>query len=164
MTQRITGIESSKSLVDKLCYTISNLKVIGLDVGKARIGVAFGIFGTEWNIFPHSTVQVYALEQAATDIAQIIANENMNKVYIGMPISDDGSPSNSAGFIRKFAHILSQELSHTPQPPELEFTDERYTTKIAHNALHAIGQQPSRRRDIVDQIAACEILKTALNS
>jgi putative Holliday junction resolvase len=130
---------------------------LALDVGRKRIGVAIsdaaGILA-----HPHSTVQVYAVSQAVDDVAEIVQETRAETVYIGLPISDDGQPSEVAQFIQKFAAELAEAIA----PLKPQFVDERYTTKLAHQQLHELGKSPSRNRHIVDQLAAVNILESAL--
>lgn len=113
---------------------------------------------------------MFAFEQVATEIVDVILSYNVSQVYIGMPISDDGHESKVAPIVRKFTGILKEELSHsTLEHPELddlkiEYADERYTTKLAHNQLHQMGRQPSKSRDIVDQLAAVNILESVISA
>ncbi|MDR1862196.1 MAG: Holliday junction resolvase RuvX [Candidatus Ancillula sp.] len=146
------------------------LKSLALDVGAARVGVAVsdaeGVLA-----FPHSTIHVYAFEQVADEVADIVAQEAVQKIFVGLPISDDGEESRYAAEVRRFVSILRDALSsdfeqntdpNSPGVPEIVFVDERYTTKMAHNQLHELGLQPSKSRSIVDQLAAVNILSDAL--
>ncbi|GHT82989.1 hypothetical protein FACS1894125_6240 [Actinomycetota bacterium] len=127
-------------------------KLLALDVGLARIGVA--ITDVDQKLaFPHSTVKVYAFEQAVYDVLDIIEDEQIEKVFVGLPISDDGTESSVAPKIRQFVKLLQVETD-----VGIEFVDERYTTKMAHQQLKDLGKSPSRSRNIVDQIAAVNIL------
>lgn len=132
------------------------MKSLALDVGKARIGVAVtddaGILAS-----PLETVYVHAMKQAVDDVAEIIAEQAPGIIYIGLPYSDEGGYSEAATYIREYAKLLSDAIHIIPQ-----FIDERYTTKMAHQQLHELGRAPSMNRDIVDQMAAVNILELAL--
>src|SRR5699024_5790347 len=41
--------------------------------------------------------------------------------------------------------------------------DERFTTVVAHQALHSSGREMKKHREVVDQAAAVEILQQSLN-
>jgi putative Holliday junction resolvase len=142
------------------------MKLLALDIGERRIGVAVSD-DAQILAYPLETVEVYAIEQAVLDVVDIICEEHPAKVYIGMPTSDDGAPSAAAKNIQAFSKLLMQELnaarSEDGAPiPQIEFTEERYTTKQAHRQLHDVGKAPSRNRDVVDQIAAVNILTEAM--
>lgn len=133
------------------------MKSLALDVGKARIGVAItdeaGILA-----LPLETIYVHAMRQAVDDVADLIEEHSPGEIYIGIPYSDEGGYSEAATYIREYAKLLADAISIIPQ-----FVDERYTTKMAHQQLHDLGRSPSRNRDIVDQMAAVNILEYALS-
>jgi len=131
---------------------------LGIDVGKARIGVA-GSDPDGLLAMPIATVR----RQPGTDIAQIvkIARErNAIAVYLGLPKHMSGKEGESAADARKFAAALATKL------PDLEFRfiDERLTTVTAAANLHAAGRKASRQKSVIDQQAAVIILQTALDA
>jgi putative Holliday junction resolvase len=132
-------------------------RILGLDVGTKRIGVAIS---DESRILASGLETVYVLysEQAVDDIISIIEEHHISEVFVGLPVNTDGTESASAGFIRQFTDLLREQVQ-TP----VHYADERFTTTLAHRQLHALGKQPSRNRDVVDQMAACNILQSVLD-
>jgi putative Holliday junction resolvase len=132
-------------------------RILGLDVGTKRIGVAIS---DESRILASGleTIYVLYLEQAIDDIISIMNEYYISDVFVGLPVNTDGTESASAGFIRNFTEQLSAK---TVVP--VHYADERFTTTLAHRQLHELGKQPSRNRDVVDQMAACNILQSVLD-
>ncbi|MGD9899305.1 MAG: Holliday junction resolvase RuvX, partial [Calditrichaceae bacterium] len=57
---------------------------------------------------------------------------------------------------------IAEQLS-TLLSVEIIRVDERLTTQMAQQTLHAVGKKPSRNKEKVDQIAAVFILQTFLD-
>jgi putative Holliday junction resolvase len=108
---------------------------------------------------PLETVEVYAQEQAVLDVIGVIEEEHATTVYVGYPVSDDGKPSQFARRVEQFTKLLRTELVREGIEAKIEFAEERYTTKQAHAQMHELGLKPSENRDIVDQMAAVNILE-----
>jgi putative Holliday junction resolvase len=129
---------------------------LGVDVGDVRIGVAMcdpsGMIAT-----PVST-----LPAGATSVAQLVAlagEHEVMEVVVGLPRSLSGGEGPSAAKVRSYAGRLAQALHPVP----VRLVDERLTTVTAERVLRDRGKKGQRRRSIVDQVAAVEILQSALD-
>ena len=128
---------------------------LGIDVGKARIGVArsdpHGMLAT-----PVSTVA--RSESAVGDILTIAAESDCTEIVVGLPLSLTGSHTPSTADAEEFAQLLAQ---HSPVP--VRMVDERLSTVSAQSALHASGRTTKNSRAVIDQVAAVIILQHALD-
>ncbi len=130
---------------------------LGVDPGGARIGVAVsdpaGLLAT-----PVETVLVGpdALERLVSLVAELAVVE----VVVGLPTTLSGLEGPAAARVRAYAVRLAREVRPTP----VRLVDERLSTLSAERALRAQGRKRARRRDVVDQVAAVEILQTALDA
>lgn len=127
-----------------------------IDVGAARIGVAVsdpdGILAT-----PLQTVVVSAVDSPSRAVAEIIAEREPIRVYIGLPRTLAGQEGAAAAIAREFASTLAADIS-----VPIYLVDERLTTVVAHQALHRSGVKMKGHRSVVDQQAAVEILQHSL--
>jgi putative Holliday junction resolvase len=131
---------------------------LGVDVGKARVGVARcdrdGLLAT-----PVETVQRRGadLEPVLARIAAIAAELEAIELVVGLPIAMSGRDTPSTGDAR----MVADRLAEGPVPVRL--VDERLTTVSAQSALHASGRDTRRSRSVIDQVAAVILLQHALD-
>jgi putative Holliday junction resolvase len=132
---------------------------LGVDVGKARVGVARcdrdGLLAT-----PVETVQRRGadLEPVLARIAAIAAELEAIELVVGLPIAMSGRDTPSTGDAR----MVADRLAEGPVPVRL--VDERLTTVSAQSALHASGRDTRRSRSVIDQVAAVILLQHALDA
>lgn len=135
---------------------------LGIDVGKARIGVAQSDRDC---LFAHGVETVArAAEDDATqpDIARIveIAREaEAVELVVGLPLSMSGSQSASTHDAIDFA----ERLAAAAELP-VRLVDERLSTVSAHSELRASGKKTRSHRPVVDQVAAVILLQHALDA
>jgi putative Holliday junction resolvase len=129
---------------------------VGVDVGKARVGVARcdpeGLLATPIETLPRDahTARVVLAHVAELDAVEIV---------VGLPLSLGGGDTASTTDARDFAARLA-EASEVP----VRLVDERLSTVTAHRQLQAGGRRAKSSRSIVDQVAAVIILQNALDS
>ncbi len=128
---------------------------IGVDVGKARIGLA--------RSDPHGTLAtpVETVRRGDGDAARILgaaAESEAIEIVVGLPLAMSGGETPSTRDARDFAAVLARG---TGIPVRL--VDERLSTVSAQRALHATGRNTKRSRPVIDQVAAVIILQHALD-
>lgn len=115
------------------------MRSLGLDVGDKRIGVALsdpeGILAS-----PFTVINRGDESQALAAILNIIKQQQVGRVIIGLPHSLDGSLGEQAQKVRDFAQKLS---SHIQVP--LEYRDERLTTVMAERLRRAAGSKRAKK-------------------
>ncbi|HEU5150565.1 MAG TPA: Holliday junction resolvase RuvX [Iamia sp.] len=134
------------------------MRALGVDWGTVRIGLATcdpdGILAS-----PYGTIdQVRDLPRVRRDIARIVADEEIEIVVVGHPLSLDGSRGRAALAVEDQARALAAVL---PVPVVLH--DERLTTVTAHRLLAEGGVDGRERRRVVDRAAAAVLLQTWLD-
>ncbi|WP_019203124.1 Holliday junction resolvase RuvX [Tsukamurella sp. 1534] len=132
---------------------------LGLDVGKARIGVAIsdpdGLLAT-----PVETVRAASNGSDLRRIAQIVTDYEPVEIVVGMPRTLRGEHGASARMAEEFAARLAGVLdTTTANPPQVSFSDERFTTVTAQRALRDNGVRAKQQRAVIDQAAAVAILQ-----
>lgn len=127
-----------------------------MDVGDVRIGVAScdpaGIIATPVTTVPASPA-------ALTRLAALAEEHEVIEVVVGLPRSLSGKEGPAARKVRSYAGRLAQALHPVP----VRLVDERLTTVTAERVLRERGKKGQRRRAVVDQVAAVEILQSALD-
>lgn len=131
-------------------------RVLALDVGKARIGVA--ISDPERTLaLPVGTIQVAGGPQDLKAVAGLVERHEVAEVVVGHPLSLTGERGPAARHAEEFADGLRAFLRI---PVHLQ--DERLTTVEAERDLRAAGVRGRERRAAVDQAAATLILRAYL--
>jgi len=132
-------------------------RVLGLDLGDVRIGVA--ISDPERRLaLPLGTVQVGRPPGEMRAIADLVREHDVTLVVIGEPISLDGERRARAAHAANFADALRAMLT---APVTLH--DERFSTTEAERSLREAGVTGKRRRSVVDAAAAQVILQSWLD-
>lgn len=131
------------------------MKILALDIGKKRIGVAT-CDRLEIAASPFSVVK--AGKNAVNEVVALLKKEEIDRVVIGMPVSLDGVEREPCERARYFKN----ELEKSTDLP-IEFFDERLTTKIAEASLIESGMRREQRREVIDAVAASLILRSYLD-
>jgi putative holliday junction resolvase len=133
-------------------------RLMGLDVGDRRIGVAvsdpLGLTAQ-----PVLTLVRSNRRQDLKSLMRVIRKYACEEIVVGNPLYMSGDQSPQAAKAQAFAQMLREE---TGLPVHL--WDERLTTTEAHRHLHAAGVAGSGHRAVVDQVAAVLILQGFLDS
>ncbi len=128
-------------------------RILGLDVGERRIGVA--ISTPEGGVaIPLRIIDAQDENAAARAIVELARSEGASLVIIGHPISMDGTVGAQARRTETVAKTL-QETSGL----QVELWDERLSTAQAKRAPSPAG----KRRAPVDDVAASIILQSYLD-
>jgi putative Holliday junction resolvase len=129
---------------------------IGVDVGKARVGVARcdpdGLLATPIETLPRDEHTVAAVLAHVSELDAL-------ELVVGLPLSLSGADTPSTADAREFADQLAA-ASAVP----VRLVDERLSTVTAHRQLQASGRRTKTTRSIIDQVAAVIILQNALES
>ncbi|HVF08642.1 MAG TPA: Holliday junction resolvase RuvX [Actinomycetota bacterium] len=133
-------------------------RVLGLDLGAARIGVAVSDDDRRVAV-PHGTIRVGQPPGELHAVAALVAEFGATAVVVGHPRSMSGASGAQAQQAEAFAEALRAVLD---VPVELQ--DERLSTAQAERTLRAAGVTGRRRRDVVDESAAAVILGAWLDA
>lgn len=145
------------NLPEFLAHIAPGARLLGLDPGSKRIGVAL----SDVNRFvasPYATLTRAKMKQNAAELAVIIAREGVGGLIVGLPLDDGQNLGPRAQAARDWAHGIS---AATGLP--VAMVDESYSTFETHERLIEAGVSRARRAEIVDKLAAAEILQRALD-
>jgi putative Holliday junction resolvase len=133
-------------------------RVLGLDVGSRRLGVAVsdpsGTVAT-----PLATVPRRTPAADAAELRRLAAEQQATTIVVGLPLTLAGREGRAAAEVRAYAAELAKLLPGIA----FELADERLSTVAAERALIGGGVRRRQRRDLVDQVAASVFLQTWLN-
>jgi putative pre-16S rRNA nuclease len=132
-------------------------RVLGLDLGDVRIGVAISDPDRRLAV-PLGTVQVGRPPGEMRAVADLVAEHDVRLVVIGEPISLDGTRGDRATHAANFAQALGAFLD---VPVVLH--DERFSTVEAERSLRDAGVPGRRRRAVIDAAAAQVVLQAWLD-
>jgi putative Holliday junction resolvase len=133
-------------------------RVIGLDLGDARVGVA--ISDPERRVaVPHGTIRTGQPPGELKAVAALVEELGITAVVVGHPRSMSGASGPRAQQAEAFAEALRAIVG---VPVELQ--DERLSTAEAERSLREAGVSGRRRRQVVDESAATVILGSWLDA
>lgn len=129
---------------------------MALDVGDARTGVAI-TDPSQTIVSPHTVVAQPSREKAIVALVREIEALEPILIVAGLPLLENGDEGHQAKKVRTFMGILAERVA-----VPIEFEDERYSTLDADDIYHASGRKGRKRRDVIDKIAAAQILQRYL--
>lgn len=134
------------------------MRVLGIDYGDSRIGVAISdVFG--WTAMGLKTINVKdGYNKAVKKISDICRQNDIKTIVIGYPKNMDGSRGFRVEKTEDFIKRLSAEI----QEVEIVRWDERLTSVAAEKTIRELGIKQARK-GTVDKIAATFILQGYLD-
>lgn len=129
-------------------------RVLSIDYGRKRTGLA----ATDpLQIIANgiTTVPTHQLEKYLLDY---VAREGVERILVGLPKRMSGEMSESWQYIEPFLNRLSKLLPEMP----IELVDERFTSKLASQAILQSGVGKQRRKEdkgLIDELSATIILQ-----
>jgi putative holliday junction resolvase len=135
------------------------MRILGIDYGDSRIGVALSDpFG--WTAQGIETIYIKGKwDSALTKIGDLVKKHAVEEIVVGFPKNMNGTVGPRGEKTIEFIEALSKIVSI-----KIEKWDERLTTVAANRAMHEMGIKTSKKKGIVDQIAAIYILQSFLDS
>ena len=133
-------------------------RLLGIDVGNKRIGVAV----SDPNGLIASSLVALERKGKRRDIAAILDlahQQAVTGIVVGIPVSLDGNLHLQGNLTKSFFSALHSE-SFLP----IVTCDESFSTDEAESRLRQIGAKPSRERGRVDAAAAAIILQRYLDA
>lgn len=132
-------------------------RVLGLDPGERRIGVALsdpiGIIAQPYVVLDRKAGDVIAA------IRDLCSEYEVETVVIGLPTSLSGKEGPSAAKARELGAAVGDATGCA-----IAFFDERFTTVQAESALIEGGMRRQKRREIIDKVAAAMMLQGYLDT
>lgn len=138
---------------------MSYSRIIGIDYGDARVGVAvtdpLGFTAQGISTLPN---KVY--EKMLEKLLEIIKQYDAKKIVIGYPKNMDGTRGERCDVTDAFAEDIRKNIPDA----EIVLWDERLTTVQAAGILNCTNTRGASRKSVIDTVSACLILESYLNS
>ena len=132
-------------------------RVIGLDIGEKRIGVALS--DPLWIMASALTVIERKTDDAAIkQIIDLACENEVERIVVGLPRSLDGSLGTQAQRVQSFVESLKRQT----QLP-IDTWDERLSTVAAERMMIEAGTKRDKRKKHRDSLAAAFILQGYLD-
>ena len=130
------------------------IRYLGVDSGSKRVGLAVsdsaGILA--------SPLEVVARDRVVPRVSELVDELDIGGLVVGLPTGLSGGEGPSAGDAR----ALGADLGKATGLPVM-FVDERFTSRLAEDALLETGMRRRQRRRRVDEAAAALILQDFLD-
>jgi putative holliday junction resolvase len=138
---------------------------IGVDVGKVRVGVALsdpgGVLATPLVTLRRDlNTEGKPLAEDIAELVRLVVVHESVEVVVGLPVTLAGTEGPAAAEARAYAEQLARAVAPVP----VRLSDERMSTVVATRRLSERGVRGGRRRAVIDQAAAVEILQGWLDS
>lgn len=134
-------------------------RLLGLDFGKVRIGLALSD-PLGWTAQPIETLRRVGDGRDAKAILAVAQSHDVSAIVIGLPLLMSGVEGEAAAAVRAFAARLAAGRPDL----ELVFWDERLSTAEAERIMIHADLSRKRRRERVDAVAAVLILQNYLDA
>ena len=133
------------------------LKLLALDLGDRRIGLAVG-HAPDGTAFPAGYLTRSKLSHDLEAVLNAARERGVEGYVVGVPYALDGTIGRQAGLAQGFIRELRKKTSM----PVYE-VDESFTSIEAEAILREAGCQPSRKKGATDETAAALILERFLD-
>jgi len=134
-------------------------KIIGLDVGKKRVGVAVGDTATKLA----SPLETFDRAQGRAEkrLLELQRREDPSLIVVGLPVNEDGSLNEQCLLVLSFCRRLKRRLN-----VPFVYVDEYLTSLESQEILGLSGRRERAQRSTgsVDAMAATLILRSYLET
>ena len=147
----ITPIEELEAALPR------HFRLLGLDLGEKTIGLALSD-GLLMVATPMETLRRGKFTADAGKLRDIIREQEVGGLIIGLPLNMDGSEGPRCQSSRQFAANFLEKMDIV-----IGFWDERLSTVAVTRTLLEADMSRKRRAEVVDKMAASYILQGALD-
>lgn len=133
-------------------------RILAIDYGLKRVGLAVT-----------DPLQIIASALTAVEEKKLFAyldaylkKESVETIVVGFPLKNDGTETHATAPVKKFIPLLQSRYPSV----KVVTADERFTSKMARQALVDMGMRKKQRekKENTDQVSAVIILQTYLES
>ena len=149
--------------MDELCVTLHPMRIVGLDLGERRIGVAVsdasGTLARPLKAIQRGSSDPEAVDRIHAIVAELAAEDGVDSVVVGLPTRLDGSSSPQTLRAAAMVALLSARLT-VPVVTQ----DERLSSREAEERLSVREKDWRKRKAKLDAAAAAVILQDYLDA
>ena len=131
-------------------------RILAIDYGRKKSGIAVT---DPMQIIANGLTTVPSHE-LFDFLVKYMQEEDVEKIVMGYPTQTSGEVSESMKYIEPFVNRLKKSFPNLP----VEWVDERFTSKLAFQAMIDGGMKKKSRQDkaMIDKVSATIILQTYL--
>ena len=133
------------------------MKVIGLDVGTKRIGVAESD-QTQLIASALTTIQRKTKQEDIKRVVELADNVDAEEIVVGLPLNMDGTLGPGAKGILEFVDELKAATGR-----KIATWDERLSTLASERMLIGFDMSRKKRKEVIDKLSAQNILQSYLD-
>ncbi len=131
-------------------------RLLGLDIGERRIGVAVS---DELGMIASPIATIDARKDVAKELRELVEKYAVSRLIVGLPVGMSGREGPQAAEVRGIADELGKSLG-----VEIVYSDERLSSSVANQALIGQGTRRGKRKQQIDAMAAAVILQGYLDN
>lgn len=133
-------------------------KILAIDYGNKSVGLAIS---DETNTIAKTlpAIRVRNEKQALAKIKEVILEQKVKRILIGLPLNLKGEDSPQTKKARKFAAELGQGQDNI----SIELVDERFTSREAARLLREVKINAKKARSQIDSMSAFVMLQSYLS-
>jgi putative holliday junction resolvase len=130
------------------------MRILAIDYGTKRVGLAV----TDPLKIIASALETVHSKDVMVFLKTYLESEEVEAFVVGMPVNLDGEDTNNTSHVKGFVKNLQKTFPEIP----IHLHDERFTSKIALQAMIASGYSKKDRREKgnIDKISAVIILQS----
>ncbi|MCR9252352.1 MAG: Holliday junction resolvase RuvX [bacterium] len=131
-------------------------RVIGIDYGSKRVGLAV----TDPLKIIASPLDTVHSKDVIEFLKNYMKTEEVEEIVVGMPKNLNNEDTNATPLVKAFINLLKKNF----QGLKIILQDERFTSKMALDAMIAAGSSKKQRREKgnIDKVSASIILQSYL--
>ena len=107
---------------------------------------------------PYDTIQVKSARKDAEAVKRIVKEQDVAGIVVGVPLNMEGKVGPQAGKVLAFVEVLREVVD-----VDVETIDERFSTVSAERSLRQAKVKGKKLRQVVDKVAAQQILQLYLD-
>jgi putative Holliday junction resolvase len=129
-------------------------RILAIDYGQKRVGLAIT---DTLQIIATGLTTVHS-KDIFTFLENYLKTENVEKIIVGNPKTLKNEDSESMKFVKPFVKKLKEKFS----PLEIVLFDERFTSKMAFQAMidGGLKQKDRRNKALIDKMSAVILLQS----
>ena len=153
----MSGAWSSASIGSAILQaTVSLMRLLGLDVGTRRIGVAISD-PLGFSAQGLTVIERRGVEKDIETIERLAHEHKAEALIVGLPLDTDGKRGSQVQLVEAFIESVVRRVALP-----VHWVDERFTTAQSERVLLEGDVSRKRRKEIIDQLAAQLILQQYL--
>lgn len=123
------------------------MNILGIDFGTKRIGLAW-VDSAMGVVLPYGVVE--SGMSSVSDIADLVAQERIEKIVLGLPLGLDGKENDNTRAVRAFGEKL-KAASVVP----VEFFDERFSSRQADSTPGDVSRDEKAAMIVLQDYLLC---------